>query len=76
MNTTIIMDTREPDLEAHPWKSFLPADVTIERATLETGDFVLKGFEESAVVERKAAFAVTVDIGPGPAAAFVFRRER
>ena len=56
MNTTftLLVDTREPDWPGHPWRGFIPAAVEIERATLETGDFALKGCEDAAIVERKA----------------------
>lgn len=47
----LICDTREQ--LPHPWEKHLPAQVTLERGTLETGDFCLKGLEDGAIVERK-----------------------
>lgn len=47
----IQIDTREP--WPHPWTPFLPADVHVVRATLETGDVALAAFPEGAVIERK-----------------------
>jgi DNA excision repair protein ERCC-4 len=48
---TITVDTREP--WPHPWQRWLPAHVTLDRATLDTGDFALAGLPDAAVVERK-----------------------
>ena len=48
---TITVDTREP--EPHPWRCWLPAHVTLDRATLDTGDLALAGLPDAAVVERK-----------------------
>jgi len=48
---TLIVDTREP--EPHPWQHWLPAHVTLDRATLDTGDFAVAGLPDAAVVERK-----------------------
>jgi ERCC4-type nuclease len=47
----ITVDTREP--EPHPWQCWLPAHVTFDRATLDTGDFAVAGLPDAAVVERK-----------------------
>ena len=48
---TLTIDTREP--WPHPWVAFLPADVRLQRATLETGDLALSALPDGAVVERK-----------------------
>ena len=48
---TFTIDTREP--WPHPWAGFLPADVRLQRATLETGDVALSALPDGAVVERK-----------------------
>ena len=48
---TLIVDTREP--APHPWRRWLPAHVTLDRATLDTGDFAVAGLPDAAVVERK-----------------------
>jgi ERCC4-type nuclease len=48
---TLLCDTREP--EPHPWQRWMPAHVTLERATLDTGDLALAGLPDAAVVERK-----------------------
>ena len=47
----LIIDSREP--EPHPWNMFIPEGIKTERATLETGDFAIKGNEEGAIIERK-----------------------
>ena len=52
MSYILLVDTREPGLDCHPWAPHIPDGVTIERATLPTGDFMLQGF--TAVVERKS----------------------
>jgi ERCC4-type nuclease len=48
---TLLCDTREP--WPHPWQRWLPSHVHLERGTLDTGDFVLAGLPDGAVVERK-----------------------
>lgn len=48
---TLLCDTREPWW--HPWQKWLPSHVTLERATLDTGDLALAGLPDAAVVERK-----------------------
>lgn len=60
---TILCDTREPDWQCHPWRNSVPAHVTIQRATLETGDFALAGNETGAVVERKTVADLLACIG-------------
>ena len=47
------MDSRE-SADPHPWLPFFSSDVTIERGTLETGDFALAALPDAAVIERKA----------------------
>ena len=47
------MDSRE-SADPHPWLPFFSADVTVERGTLETGDFALAALPDAAVIERKA----------------------
>ena len=49
---TLIVDTREP--WPHPWQRWLPAQVQLDRATLDTGDFALAGLPDAAIVERKS----------------------
>lgn len=44
---TIVVDTREKD----PWR--FTARVCVKRATLETGDYSLAGFEGVVAIERK-----------------------
>ena len=36
---TLQCDTREP--WPHPWRHWLPAHITLDRATLDTGDFAV-----------------------------------
>ena len=48
----ILMDSRE-SADPHPWVEHFSQDVTIERGTLETGDFALAALPDAAVVERK-----------------------
>ena len=57
----ITIDTREP--WPHPWAPFWPADVTLTRACLETGDVALAGAPEGAVVERKTVPDLLACIG-------------
>jgi DNA excision repair protein ERCC-4 len=47
-----ICDSREP-WGPHPWEPYMPG-VELVRGCLPTGDFVLPGAEDGAVVERKA----------------------
>lgn len=47
----ILCDSREP--WPHPWEAYLPPGVTLEPATLETGDFSLQGLEDLVCIERK-----------------------
>ena len=49
--TTLLVDSREP--WPHPWAKWLPSHISLERATLDTGDFALAGLPDGAVVERK-----------------------
>jgi ERCC4-type nuclease len=49
----LLIDTREP--WPHPWAPYFGDGVTVERATLETGDLALAAFPVGAVVERKTA---------------------
>lgn len=51
----LICDTREPWVPEHPWARFLPENIQLERGTLTTGDFALKGLEDFAIIERKTA---------------------
>lgn len=48
---TFSVDSREP--WPHPWAAYFPADVTLVRDTLETGDLCVRALPEGAVVERK-----------------------
>lgn len=48
-----ICDTREP--WPHPWADYLPDECTIERGTMETGDWCVAGFADGVVIERKTA---------------------
>lgn len=52
LQITLILDTREP--HPHPWLKFWPADLQIERGTLETGDVALAG-NPAVCIERKTA---------------------
>ncbi len=47
----VTIDSREP--WPHPWAPYFSADVTLERATVETGDVCLSALLDGAVVERK-----------------------
>ena len=49
----VLCDTRELPWSEHPWARYWQG-VRVERNTLQTGDFALKGFEDVWVVERKA----------------------
>lgn len=49
--TVILCDSREP--WPHPWEAYLPPNVRLESATLETGDFSLQGLEDLVCIERK-----------------------
>lgn len=49
----ILCDTREP--WPHPWAEFLPDGCTLERATIETGDWCVAGAKDGVVIERKTA---------------------
>lgn len=51
-NLTLLCDSREPWPE-HPWIKHFPEHIQLERGTLTTGDFCLKGLEDFAVIERK-----------------------
>lgn len=57
----ITIDTREP--WPHPWPAFWPANVSVVRGTLETGDLVLAGATDGAVVERKTVPDLLACIG-------------
>jgi ERCC4-type nuclease len=59
----LLCDTREP--WPHPWAEFLPDDCTLERATIETGDWCVAGLKDGIVIERKTAsdFLGTITAG-------------
>lgn len=59
----IVVDTREP--WPHPWTPYFGDAVIVERATLETGDLALAGFEDGSVVERKTAGDFLSVVGSG-----------
>ena len=60
----ILIDTREPgEGTNHPWQPFFPADVTVVRGTLETGDVALAALPDGAVCERKTATDFLAAIG-------------
>jgi ERCC4-type nuclease len=63
MNVKFICDTREP--WPHPWADHLPDECTIERGTMETGDWCVAGQEDGVVIERKTAsdFLGTITTG-------------
>lgn len=63
MNLKFICDTREP--WPHPWAEYLPEGCTIERGTMETGDWCVAGQEDGVVIERKTAsdFLGTITAG-------------
>ena len=48
----VFADTREP--WPHPWAALLPEGWVLERASLETGDFVLGSHPHGVLVERKS----------------------
>lgn len=48
---TVLCDTREP--WPHPWARWLPANIRLERGTMETGDFALLALPAGSVIERK-----------------------
>lgn len=50
----IVVDTREPELVAHPWARYFPRWVRLTQGTLATGDFALAGNTDGVVVERKS----------------------
>jgi ERCC4-type nuclease len=53
MPLKFLCDTREP--WPHPGAEFLPDDCTLERATIETGDWCVAGAKDGVVIERKTA---------------------
>lgn len=59
----IVCDTREP--WPHPWAEYLPEGCTLERDTMETGDWCVAGAEDGIVIERKTAsdFLGTITAG-------------
>ena len=59
----VLCDTREP--WPHPWAVLLPEGWSLERAALETGDFVLSSHPCGAVVERKTPSDLASCIGAG-----------
>jgi len=63
MKIKIICDTREP--WPHPWADHLPEGCTIERGTMETGDWCVAGAQDGVVIERKTAsdFLGTITTG-------------
>ena len=59
----VLCDTREP--WPHPWAALLPQGWALERASLETGDFVLASHPHGAVIERKTPSDMAGCIGTG-----------
>lgn len=57
----IICDTREP--WPHPWQRYLPPGWTLERGTMETGDFCISALPLGVVIERKTAADLAACIG-------------
>ena len=56
---TVLIDTREQ----RPWS--FPPDIATEIATIQTGDYALKGDEKNFAIERKSAddFIGTISVG-------------
>jgi DNA excision repair protein ERCC-4 len=61
--SVILCDTREP--WPHPWTAMLPLGWTLERASLETGDFCLATHPHGAVIERKTPCDMASCMGAG-----------
>jgi ERCC4-type nuclease len=63
LTVKLLCDTREP--WPHPWAEYLPDGCTLERGTMETGDWCVAGQADGVVIERKTAsdFLGTITAG-------------
>lgn len=59
----LLLDTREPNNDVHPWLPFLPSGWRVVRGTMPTGDLSVAALPDGAVVERKSAADLAGCIG-------------
>lgn len=59
---TVVYDHREEDTNKHkkPW-TWLAKHYTLERVTLRTGDYSIKGFENRITIDRKSGIRELLD---------------